>query len=113
MQVWDMYKSDKLRNLVQIESNSSQNLLEGEAVRFAKVGLLCVQENSRLRPIMSKALRMMNQEINIDDVEVSPPALINNIMDVKIAKHKTTSLHHQSHINTLMQSPESFFLSQN
>ncbi|PON63068.1 Serine/threonine protein kinase [Trema orientale] len=105
---WEMYKNDKLRNLVQVNSNNStRNFLEEEeAVRFLKIGLLCVQENSRLRPIMSMAIRMMNKEIDIDDVEVSPPGLINNIMDLKIAKHKSTSLHnHQSNINMMQRNP--------
>lgn len=109
MQAWEMYKSEKLGNLVQLDPNSkrSRKLLEDleEAVRFLKIGLLCVQENSRLRPIMSNALRMMQKQINIDDIEISSPALINNIMDVKIAKNKSTSsLHDQTNINIVQSS---------
>ncbi|KAF8403041.1 hypothetical protein HHK36_011136 [Tetracentron sinense] len=55
-----------------------------EAVRFLKVGLLCVQETRPLRPQMSTAVEMMCDEIDINDVQISQPGLIPDFMDYKI-----------------------------
>ncbi|XP_024023471.1 putative serine/threonine-protein kinase [Morus notabilis] len=125
---WEMYKSDKLIDLVdsnitntiysanfssdldgeeekdhQDQEEDQEEEEEEEAVHFLKVGLLCVQENSRLRPTMSMAIRMMKNDIKIDDVQITGPGLINNIMDVKIGKRPTSMQVGTS----CMQSPQS------
>ncbi|KAL6980374.1 hypothetical protein U1Q18_022016, partial [Sarracenia purpurea var. burkii] len=41
---WDMYKSKKL-----VDPTLKGNFSETEAVRFLKVGLLCVQEICRIK----------------------------------------------------------------
>lgn len=116
-----MYKNKKLIDLVdssitstiysanfssegeEEEEDEDREGEEEEVVLLLKVGLLCVQENSRLRPSMSIAIRMMTNDINIDDVQVSKPGLINNIMDVKIGKRSSRS----SQLSTSnMQSPQ-------
>ncbi|XP_015877131.4 putative serine/threonine-protein kinase [Ziziphus jujuba] len=88
---WEMYKEDKLVHLV--DSKLQLKNLE-EAVRFLKIGLLCVQEKCSLRPHMSMAYRMLSNEINIDCITVNQPALLTNIMDVKIARRGSSSHHH-------------------
>ncbi|KAL5569304.1 hypothetical protein UlMin_025879 [Ulmus minor] len=95
---WDMYKDEKLKDLVD-SSIFYESFSEEEAVRFLKVGLLCVQEKTSLRPNMSMAIRMMI-EININNVQVSKPCLINNIMNVKIGQRS------HSKSTTPMQSPQ-------
>ncbi|KAH7537406.1 hypothetical protein FEM48_Zijuj03G0089200 [Ziziphus jujuba var. spinosa] len=91
LQAWEMYKEDKLVHLV--DSKLQLKNLE-EAVRFLKIGLLCVQEKCSLRPHMSMANRMLSNEINIDCITVNQPALLTNIMDVKIARRGSSSHHH-------------------
>ncbi|GMN51103.1 hypothetical protein TIFTF001_020259 [Ficus carica] len=111
MQAWEMYKNNKLTDLVdssitssiysanfssegeeeEEEEDEDREGEEEEVVLFLKVGLLCVQENSTLRPSMSIAIRMMTNDMNIDDVQVSKPGHINNIMDVKIGKRSSRS----------------------
>ncbi|KAF5742535.1 putative ATP binding protein [Tripterygium wilfordii] len=88
---WDMYQANKLEELVDptLTWNSSDII---EAVLFLKVGLLCVQQKCRRRPSMCVAVKMMRDEIDINDVQISEPGLITNIMDVKIGR-KTSSLH--------------------
>lgn len=65
------------------------NYPEEEAVRFIKVGLLCVQETARLRPEMSTALKMLTNDIDIGRVEISHPGLVADLMDIKLGQ-KTT-----------------------
>ncbi|GLT88875.1 hypothetical protein SLE2022_068840 [Rubroshorea leprosula] len=86
---WEMYKSEELLHLVDPMLNGS--FYEKEAVRLIKVGLLCVQEKSGLRPHMSTVIKMMNGEINVDEMQVSRPGIITSIMDVKIG-HRQSSL---------------------
>ncbi|GLT70119.1 hypothetical protein SLA2020_422170 [Shorea laevis] len=86
---WEMYKSEELLQLVDPTLNGS--FYEKEAIRLIKVGLLCVQEKSGLRPHMSTVIKMMNGEINVDEMQVSRPGIITSIMDVKIG-HRQSSL---------------------
>ncbi|KAL5734950.1 hypothetical protein ACOSP7_032811 [Xanthoceras sorbifolium] len=68
------------------------NFSEDEAIRFLKVSLLCVQEKCSLRSTMSTAIKIMSGEICIDDnVQISQPGLITNIMDVKICQRRSSS----------------------
>ncbi|KAL9419027.1 hypothetical protein AB3S75_036893 [Citrus x aurantiifolia] len=80
---WEMHNTDKLQHLV--DPMLCGNFSGNEVVRFLKVGLLCVQEKSSLRPRMSTVIEMINGDVDIDDdVEIWEPGLINDIMDVKI-----------------------------
>ncbi|KAA8534352.1 hypothetical protein F0562_031897 [Nyssa sinensis] len=85
---WEMYKANKVVQLV--DPMLKGNFSATEAVRFLKVGLLCVQEICGLRPKMSTTVKMMCDEININDVQVSQPGLITDIMDVKIGRRTTS-----------------------
>ncbi|KAK9284009.1 hypothetical protein L1049_012268 [Liquidambar formosana] len=78
---WEMYKANKLLQLV--DPMLQGNFPETEALRFLKVGLLCVQETPRHRPQMSTAVKMMGDEINIHDVQISQPGLLTDLMEVK------------------------------
>ncbi|XVE75354.1 hypothetical protein DITRI_Ditri12bG0087800 [Diplodiscus trichospermus] len=88
---WEMYKSNKLVQLVDPVLLNGSSFLEQEVVQFLKVGLLCVQEKCGLRPYMSKAIKMMCEEIEMDDLQISNPGLITNIMDVKIGNRRSSS----------------------
>lgn len=62
-----------------------------EAIRFLKVGLLCVQQITKLRPEMSMVIKMLTDEIDTENVEISWPGLVADLMDIKI-RHKHSSL---------------------
>ncbi|TXG49553.1 hypothetical protein EZV62_025428 [Acer yangbiense] len=85
---WEMYNCNKLVDLVDPMLNG--NFSEDEAIRFLKVSLLCVQEKCSLRPTMSTAIQMMSGEIGIDNVHISQPGLITDIMDVKICQRRSS-----------------------
>ncbi|KAL1822681.1 hypothetical protein ACET3Z_009459 [Daucus carota] len=76
---WEMYNADELVQLVDPELKG--DFLEEEAVRFMKVGLLCVQETSKLRPRMSSVIKMLNNEIKIEHSKISQPGSEATILD--------------------------------
>ncbi|KAH9735210.1 hypothetical protein KPL71_017666 [Citrus sinensis] len=86
---WEVYEDRNLGRLV--DPTLEMNYPEEEAVRFLKVGLLCVQENVRLRPSMSTATKMLNNEIDIQDAEISQPGLLSNFMDIKLGQQNMSS----------------------
>ncbi|XP_027071513.2 putative serine/threonine-protein kinase isoform X1 [Coffea arabica] len=87
--VWEMYKANNLRQMVDPVLNG--NFPEEEAVRLFKVGLMCVQETTKLRPKMSAAVKMLTNEIGIGDTEISKPGLLADLMDVKIDRKRQSS----------------------
>lgn len=87
-QAWEAYKSNKLIELV--DSVLETNYPEDEAVRFIKVGLLCVQETVRLRPKMSMAIKMLANELDIGDFEICQPGFVTDFMSIKMDQHNSS-----------------------
>ncbi|PSR98171.1 Serine/threonine-protein kinase [Actinidia chinensis var. chinensis] len=87
--VFAMYRANTLVELVDPVLNG--DFPEEEAVRFLKVGLLCVQDISRKRPQMSEALKMLTDEIAITNQKISQPCVADP-MDVKIGGHQHSTL---------------------
>lgn len=86
---WELYNAEDLLILVDCELKG--DFSQEEALRFLKVGLLCVQELTRLRPAMSAALKMLNNEIDTQDVEISQPGLVSDLMEVKIKRRHSSN----------------------
>ncbi|KAK6942821.1 Serine-threonine/tyrosine-protein kinase, catalytic domain [Dillenia turbinata] len=87
---WQMYITNNLVSLVDPILNG--NFPEDEAVLFLKVGLLCVQETMSRRPRMSTTIKMLTNEIDIKDTEITRPALVENFMDVKVGGKRSTDI---------------------
>ncbi|KAG5549904.1 hypothetical protein RHGRI_015019 [Rhododendron griersonianum] len=86
LQAWEMYRANSLAVLVDPVLNG--NFPAEEAVRFLKVGLLCVQEMPKKRPQMSEVLKMLTDETDTSNVEISQPGLMPDLMDVKIRSRR-------------------------
>ncbi|KAK4730965.1 hypothetical protein R3W88_023953 [Solanum pinnatisectum] len=90
---WEMYNADQLLELV--DPVLDRELFnDDEALRFLKVGLLCVQENASLRPKMSMVIKMLSQDgaIIVDEMKITQPGIVADLMDVKIGrKHSSQS----------------------
>ncbi|KAH0640965.1 hypothetical protein KY285_037551 [Solanum tuberosum] len=90
---WEMYNADQLLELV--DPVLDRELLNNdEALRFLKVGLLCVQENASLRPKMSMVIKMLSRDgaIIVDEMKITQPGIVADLMDVKIGrKHSSQS----------------------
>lgn len=69
-----------------MDSELKGEFSEEEAVRFLRVGLLCVQEMTRLRPAMFAALKMLKDEMSAEELEISQPGLVSDLMEVKIRR---------------------------
>lgn len=54
-----------------------------EARRFLKVGLLCTQDNPKLRPTMSAVVQMLMGLRDVDH-QITKPGLISDFMDLKV-----------------------------
>ncbi|KAL4296265.1 hypothetical protein GQ457_12G010290 [Hibiscus cannabinus] len=84
---WELYRANSILQLV--DPIVGMNYPKEEAIRFIKVGLLCVQERARLRPEMSTALKMLTNDVDIEGVQISQPGLVADLMNIKLGQ-KTT-----------------------
>lgn len=84
LQVWEHYKANELVKL--IDPMLDMDFRKEEAVRFMKIGLLCVQENTTKRPQMSLTVRMLTKETDLKDHKISQPGHIIDFMDIKMGK---------------------------
>ncbi|KAG2690186.1 hypothetical protein I3760_09G175500 [Carya illinoinensis] len=78
---WEAYKATELINLV--DPKLERNFPEAEAVKFLKVGLLCAQENLRLRPLMSEVVKMLTSETDLLDVQISEPGKVSDFSNIR------------------------------
>lgn len=88
LQAWEMYQAKNLWELV--DSVVKGEFLLEEADRFLRVGLLCVQETTKLRPAMSIASKMLTGDMDVKDVEISRPGLVADLMELKIRGKKNS-----------------------
>ncbi|KAI3748400.1 hypothetical protein L6452_11438 [Arctium lappa] len=89
---WDMYNCESLVELVDhLLLKEADDGLRSEAVLFLKVGLLCVQENTKLRPRMSEVIKMLTNETSVEKVKILQPGFVADLMDVKIGDKKKSS----------------------
>ncbi|XP_052172029.1 putative serine/threonine-protein kinase isoform X2 [Diospyros lotus] len=107
---WEMYEANRLVELADPFLNG--DFPEEEATRFLKVGLLCVQEKSRQRPKMSAVVKMLTNEMDISNKEVTQPGLVSDLMDVKIGgnRHSSQSFFSKAPTSISTMSSSSYFL---
>ncbi|KAG5235738.1 cold-responsive protein [Salix suchowensis] len=79
---WDLYERNELVALVDTELNGDFDA--EEACRFIKIGLLCTQDNPKLRPSMSTVVRLLTGQKHLDDSKITKPGLISDFMDLKV-----------------------------
>ncbi|PSR85451.1 LRR receptor-like serine/threonine-protein kinase [Actinidia chinensis var. chinensis] len=79
---WDLNERRELVGLVDASLNGDFDA--EEACRFLKIGLLCTQDTPKLRPSMSSVVKMLTGEVNINENEITKPALISDFMDMKV-----------------------------
>ncbi|KAL6138588.1 hypothetical protein ACLB2K_063869 [Fragaria x ananassa] len=84
---WESYKADNLMQLV--DPTLHLNFPKDEALRFLKVGLLCVQEMARLRPRMTRTVEMLAGESEMKDYQISQPGLVSDFTNIKMDQHQS------------------------
>lgn len=80
LQAWELHKKGELLRLVDTSLGDDFNV--EEACRFLKIGLLCTQDQPKLRPSMSAVVKMLLGEMHLID-EISKPGLMSQFMDSK------------------------------
>lgn len=88
LQAWESYKADNLLQLV--DPTLQMNFPKDEALRFLKIGLLCVQEMSKLRPRMTRAVEMLAGEVDLKDYHISQPGLVSDFTSIKMGQHQSS-----------------------
>ncbi|AES66260.2 putative protein kinase RLK-Pelle-DLSV family [Medicago truncatula] len=86
---WELYERKELVGLIDTSLNGEFDA--EQACKFLKIGLLCTQESPKRRPSMSSVVKMLTGEMEVDDSMMTKPALISDLMDLKV-KHKQESI---------------------
>ncbi|XP_075482217.1 cold-responsive protein kinase 1-like [Primulina tabacum] len=78
---WKLYQRNELAKLV--DPSLDGRFDEEQACRFLKIGLICAQDNPKLRPVMSNVVSMLTGDNDVDDIKIEKPGLITDIMGLK------------------------------
>ncbi|KAK3042578.1 hypothetical protein RJ639_000830, partial [Escallonia herrerae] len=82
---WQLYERRELVGLV--DTSLDGHFDAEEACNFLKIGLLCTQDNAKLRPSMSNVVKMLRGEKKYDGDTITKPGLISDFMDLKIGSN--------------------------
>ncbi|KAL8205460.1 hypothetical protein R6Q57_009011 [Mikania cordata] len=85
--VWQDYREGELVRLV---DPSMEDVITFEACRYLKIGLLCAQSLPKNRPPMSDVIRMLNDEIDFREKDLSGPGLLSELKSYKTMKNNTS-----------------------
>lgn len=85
--VWTLYEEGELERIVDA---TLADIDIKEACLFLKVGLLCTQDISKLRPSMSTVLKMLAGEKDVESMTITKPGLIQGFMELKMLRKKAT-----------------------
>ncbi|KAI0495008.1 hypothetical protein KFK09_025155 [Dendrobium nobile] len=80
--IWEHYKQGELERMT--DSSLTDDLEIKEACKFLKVGLLCTQEASKLRPSMSTVVKMLTGERDVELEKITQPGLVSDLMQKKM-----------------------------
>ncbi|CAH1419835.1 unnamed protein product [Lactuca virosa] len=89
---WDLYERNELIELIDAELNGDFDV--EEACKYLKIGLLCTQDNPKLRPVMSTVVKMLSGEMEIDEGKITKPGLISDFMDLKVRSTPNKTANH-------------------
>ncbi|KAK7324538.1 hypothetical protein VNO77_28175 [Canavalia gladiata] len=80
IRAWDLHERGELESLVDVSLDRDFNI--DEAIRFCKIGLLCIQDSLLLRPSMSTVLGMLIGKTAVNE-EITKPDLIFQFVGAK------------------------------
>ncbi|XP_019432268.1 PREDICTED: probable LRR receptor-like serine/threonine-protein kinase At1g07650 isoform X2 [Lupinus angustifolius] len=79
---WAAYEANDLIRMVDPVLNMNYSM--DEALKFLKVGLLCVQEKANLRPTMSEVVEKLTNNFDMQDVHITKPGLVSDLRTIRI-----------------------------
>lgn len=86
MQTWALYERGALESIV--DTYLDDDLDMKQACNFLKIGLLCTQDASKVRPSMSTVVRLLTSEIDINSLKITKPGLISDFFDLSMEVQK-------------------------
>ncbi|XP_076940590.1 cold-responsive protein kinase 1-like [Bidens hawaiensis] len=87
--VWQLYREGELQKLVETSVQEDVDILE--ACRYLKIGLLCTQSLPKSRPSMSSVIKMLNDDMELNEKDLTDPGLLSELMSIKTNKNNNTS----------------------
>ncbi|XP_027342188.1 cold-responsive protein kinase 1-like isoform X2 [Abrus precatorius] len=81
IRAWDLYEKGELDSLVDVSLDRDFNV--EEAIRFCKIGLLCIQDSLQLRPSMSTVFDMLIGKRDVNEEKMTKPYLIFQFVEAK------------------------------
>ncbi|XP_074576449.1 cold-responsive protein kinase 1-like [Curcuma longa] len=105
---WALYERGELLQIV--DTFLANNFDVEEADRFLKVGLLCTQDNPKLRPPMPAVVMMLlgDREVN---QKINKPGLISDFMELKVRHQNVNTLASDSGASSSITTNNSAFTS--
>ncbi|KAK1439630.1 hypothetical protein QVD17_05450 [Tagetes erecta] len=85
--VWQEYREGGLERMV--DNSMIEDVDMYEACRYLKIGLLCSQSLPKSRPSMSDVMKMLNDEIDLNEKDLSDPGLLSELAKYKTVKNNT------------------------
>ena len=96
-QAWELYERNELVDLVDIALGGVFDA--EEACRYLRIGLLCTQDGTQLRPTMSTVVKLLTEGKDIDTKKITKPGLISDFMDMKVREPVETKTEEVSRCN--------------
>ncbi|KAM0040216.1 putative protein kinase RLK-Pelle-DLSV family [Helianthus debilis subsp. tardiflorus] len=86
--VWHLYREGELERLV--DTSMEEDVDINEACRYLKIGLLCTQSLPKIRPSMSAVMKMLNNEMELNEKDLTDPGLLSELVTYKTMKNNTS-----------------------
>ncbi|XP_047945250.1 cold-responsive protein kinase 1-like [Salvia hispanica] len=83
---WTLYEKGLLSELVDSSVEGEANI--DEACRYLKIGFLCTQVMPKTRPAMSEVAKMLKGEIDVDDENITKPALVTQLLGLTSSSYE-------------------------
>ncbi|KAG6421389.1 hypothetical protein SASPL_117940 [Salvia splendens] len=83
---WTLYEKGLLSELVDSSVEGDSNI--DEACKYLKIGFLCTQVMPKTRPAMSVVAKMLKGEIDVDDENITKPALVTQLLGLTSSSYE-------------------------
>lgn len=77
-QACQLNDEDDLERLV--DTSIGEDVDMHEVCRYLRIGLLCTQSLPKRRPSMSNVMKMLNDEMDVTEIDLADPGLLNELM---------------------------------
>ncbi|KAL5230578.1 hypothetical protein ABZP36_029354 [Zizania latifolia] len=86
---WTSYEQGHLENI--IDADLEDDLDVEQACQFLKVGLLCTQDATKLRPSMTDIVRMLLGEKDLSTERITKPSVVSGLGELRASDQQRSS----------------------